>query len=240
MNSFDSYMGAINVHKRSEKLPNAVSMASINMKSKQTAKVHSMYVTSRVRRRRRREKYSQLKCFEKLVVLLLCPAFPRLSDGVRFPDFLGPFFRHLLLHRRRGGGGHESPRRRQWQIKEGKQLVALHMLRTERRPHRQIKIRPTASFCHQAAVAIVVVTVVAVIVEHYTNEKDSKHHTDHNNDDDNNKSNNESKAQNMRTLSVWLLPTNGMDCGKMRKKSNESENRGFNRKTLELTTTLDA
>jgi hypothetical protein len=30
-----------------------------------------------------------------------------------------------------------------------------------------------------------------------------------------------------------------MDCGKMKKKSNESENRGFNCKTLELTT-LDA
>ncbi len=114
------------------------------------------------------------------------------------------------------------------------------MLRTERRPHRQIKIRPTASFRHQAAVAIVVVAVVGVVVEHYTNEKDSKHHTHHNDDDDDNKSNNESKAQNMRTLSVWLLPTNGMDCGKMKKKSNESENRGFNRKTLELTTTLDA
>ncbi len=210
-------MGAINVHKCSEKLPNAVSMASINMKNKQASKVLSMYVAPRVRSRRRREKHSQLKCFEKLVVLLLCPAFPRLSDGVRFPDFLGPFFRHLLLHRRRGGGGHESPRRRQWQIKEGKQLVALHVLRTERRPHRQIKIRPTASFCHQAAVAIVVVAVVAVVVEHYTNEKDSKHHTHHNDDDDDdNKSNNESKAQNMRTLSVWLLPTNGMDCGKMK------------------------
>ncbi len=115
------------------------------------------------------------------------------------------------------------------------------MLRTERRPHRQIKIRPTASFCHQAAVAIVVVAVVAVVVEHYTNEKDSKHHTHHNDDDDDDDDDdNESKAQNMRTLSVWLLPTNGMDCSKMKKKSNESENRGFNRKTLELTTTLDA
>jgi hypothetical protein len=112
------------------------------------------------------------------------------------------------------------------------------VLRTERRPHRQIKIRPTTSFRHQAAVAIVVVAVVGVVVEHYTNEKDSKHHTHHNSD--NNKSNNEPKAQNMRTLFVWLLPTNGIDCGKMKKKSKESENRGFNHKTLELTTTLDA